>query len=83
MEYKFSFLLYFNIATKPVLMAAQATPSSQAVPANKHTLLTKSLHARASITGQANTQTQGIGVASLSQQQVMTKNNKLYILSHL
>ncbi|KAK0162828.1 hypothetical protein PV327_006572 [Microctonus hyperodae] len=57
------------MATKPVLMAAQATPSSQAVPANKHTLLTKSLHARASITGQPNTQTQGIGVASLSQQQ--------------
>lgn len=52
-------------------MATQATPSSQAVPANKHTLLTKSLHARANVNNQiVNQQTQGINVASISQQQV-------------
>lgn len=56
-------------ATKPVLMASQTTPSSQVVPANKQTLLTKSLHARAS-TGQCSQQTQSLGVATLSQQQV-------------
>ncbi|XP_076664126.1 uncharacterized protein LOC143366720 isoform X3 [Andrena cerasifolii] len=56
-------------ATKPVLMASQTTPSSQVVPANKQTLLTKSLHARAS-TGQCSQQTQGLGVATLSQQQL-------------
>lgn len=56
-------------ATKPVLMASQTTPSSQVVPVNKQTLLTKSLHARAS-TGQCNQQTQSLGVATLSQQQL-------------
>ncbi|KZC10096.1 PREDICTED: transcription factor SPT20 homolog isoform X1 [Dufourea novaeangliae] len=56
-------------ATKPVLMASQTTPSSQVVPANKQTLLTKSLHARAS-TGQCSQQTQSLGVATLSQQQL-------------
>ncbi|XP_011311346.1 uncharacterized protein Spt20 [Fopius arisanus] len=62
--------------TKPLLMATQAnqaiqaTPSSQTVPGNKHALLTKSLHARASATGQIASQTQGIGVTSLSQQQL-------------
>ncbi|OAD62360.1 Protein FAM48A [Eufriesea mexicana] len=56
-------------ATKPVLMASQTTPSSQVVPANKQTLLTKSLHARAS-TGQCSQQTQNLGVATLSQQQL-------------
>lgn len=64
-------LLFLNIAsTKPVLMATQTTPSSQVVPANKHTLLTKSLQAIAGATGQINTQSQGIGVASFSPQQV-------------
>ncbi|CAD6244489.1 GSCOCG00013367001-RA-CDS [Cotesia congregata] len=59
------------MASKPVLMATQATPSSQAVPANKHTLLTKSLHARANVNNQiVNQQTQGINVASISQQQL-------------
>ncbi|XP_034936259.1 uncharacterized protein [Chelonus insularis] len=58
------------MATKPVLMATQATPSSQAVPANKHTLLTKSLHARTGVNSQVNPQAQGINVASLSQQQL-------------
>ncbi|XP_043516773.1 transcription factor SPT20 homolog isoform X2 [Frieseomelitta varia] len=57
------------MATKPVLMASQTTPSSQVVPANKQTLLTKSLHARAS-TGQCSQQTQSLGVATLSQQQL-------------
>ncbi|KAF7998560.1 hypothetical protein HCN44_010968 [Aphidius gifuensis] len=57
-------------STKPVLMATQTTPSSQVVPANKHTLLTKSLHAIAGATGQINTQSQGIGVASFSPQQI-------------
>ncbi|XP_024883625.1 transcription factor SPT20 homolog isoform X1 [Temnothorax curvispinosus] len=56
-------------ATKPVLMASQTTPSSQVVPVNKQTLLTKSLHARAS-TGQCSQQTQSLGVATLSQQQL-------------
>nr|XP_033321074.1 transcription factor SPT20 homolog isoform X3 [Megalopta genalis] len=56
-------------ATKPVLMASQTTPSSQVVPANKQTLLTKSLHARAS-TGQCSQQTQSLGVATLTQQQL-------------
>ncbi|XP_043800981.1 transcription factor SPT20 homolog isoform X3 [Apis laboriosa] len=56
-------------ATKPVLMASQTTPSSQVVPANKQTLLTKSLHARAS-TGQCSQQTQNLGVTTLSQQQL-------------
>ncbi|XP_033201427.1 uncharacterized protein LOC117163340 isoform X1 [Bombus vancouverensis nearcticus] len=56
-------------ATKPVLMASQTTSSSQVVPANKQTLLTKSLHARAS-TGQCSQQTQSLGVATLSQQQL-------------
>ncbi|KAK2586504.1 hypothetical protein KPH14_011399 [Odynerus spinipes] len=56
-------------ATKPVLMASQATPSSQIVPANKQTLLTKSLHARVS-TGQCSQQTQSLGVTTLSQQQL-------------
>lgn len=56
-------------ATKPVLMASQTTPSSQVVPVNKQTLLTKSLHARAS-TGQCNQQTQSIGMTTLSQHQV-------------
>ncbi|KAK9296973.1 hypothetical protein QLX08_009163 [Tetragonisca angustula] len=56
-------------ATKPVLMASQTTPSSQVVPANKQTLLTKSLHARASA-GQCSQQTQSLGVATLSQQQL-------------
>lgn len=50
-------------------MASQTTPSSQVVPANKQTLLTKSLHARAS-TGHCSQQTQSLGVATLSQQQV-------------
>lgn len=57
-------------------MATQATPSSQAVPANKHTLLTKSLQALAGATGQVNSQSQGIGVASFSPQQVC---NKIYL----
>ncbi|XP_033201428.1 uncharacterized protein LOC117163340 isoform X2 [Bombus vancouverensis nearcticus] len=57
------------MATKPVLMASQTTSSSQVVPANKQTLLTKSLHARAS-TGQCSQQTQSLGVATLSQQQL-------------
>ncbi|EGI67347.1 Protein FAM48A [Acromyrmex echinatior] len=56
-------------ATKPVLMASQTTPSSQVVPVNKQTLLTKSLHARAS-TGQCSQQTQSLGVTTLSQQQL-------------
>ncbi|XP_015119137.1 myb-like protein U isoform X1 [Diachasma alloeum] len=62
--------------TKPLLMATQAnqaiqaTPSSQTVPGNKHALLTKSLHARGGATGQIASQTQGIGVTSLSQQQL-------------
>ncbi|XP_011873837.1 PREDICTED: transcription factor SPT20 homolog isoform X1 [Vollenhovia emeryi] len=56
-------------ATKPVLMASQTTPSSQVVPVNKQTLLTKSLHARAS-TGQCSQQTQSLGVATLSRQQL-------------
>ncbi|XP_011694965.1 PREDICTED: transcription factor SPT20 homolog isoform X2 [Wasmannia auropunctata] len=57
-------------ATKPaVLMASQTTPTSQVVPVNKQTLLTKSLHARAS-TGQCSQQTQSLGVATLSQQQL-------------
>ncbi|XP_072746310.1 uncharacterized protein [Anoplolepis gracilipes] len=56
-------------ATKPVLMASQTTPSSQVVPVNKQTLLTKSLHARAS-TGQCSQQTQSLGVTALSQQQL-------------
>ncbi|EFN89837.1 transcription factor SPT20 homolog [Harpegnathos saltator] len=56
-------------ATKPVLMASQTTPSSQVVPVNKQTLLTKSLHARTS-TGQCNQQTQSLGVTTLSQQQL-------------
>ncbi|XP_012146685.1 uncharacterized protein LOC100879308 isoform X5 [Megachile rotundata] len=56
-------------ATKPVLMTSQTTPSSQVVPANKQTLLTKSLHARAS-TGHCSQQTQSLGVATLSQQQL-------------
>ncbi|XP_014295065.2 uncharacterized protein LOC103574661 [Microplitis demolitor] len=59
------------MASKPVLMTTQASPSSQAVPANKHTLLTKSLHARANVNNQVvNQQTQGINVASISQQQL-------------
>ncbi|XP_014602622.1 PREDICTED: transcription factor SPT20 homolog isoform X3 [Polistes canadensis] len=57
-------------ATKPVLMASQTTPSSQIVPANKQTLLTKSLHARVS-TGQCSQQqTQSLGITTLSQQQL-------------
>ncbi|XP_050457158.1 transcription factor SPT20 homolog isoform X2 [Cataglyphis hispanica] len=55
-------------ATKPVLMASQTTPSTQVVPVNKQTLLTKSLHARTS-TGQCSQQTQSLGVTTLSQQQ--------------
>lgn len=50
-------------------MATQTTPSSQVVPANKQTLLAKSLH-RGNSTGQCNPQNQGIGVTTLSQQQV-------------
>ncbi|XP_015186499.1 PREDICTED: transcription factor SPT20 homolog isoform X2 [Polistes dominula] len=58
------------MATKPVLMASQTTPSSQIVPANKQTLLAKSLHARVS-TGQCSQQqTQSLGLAALSQQQL-------------
>ncbi|XP_012230761.1 transcription factor SPT20 homolog isoform X2 [Linepithema humile] len=56
-------------ATKPVLMASQTTPSSQVVPVNKQTLLTKSFHTRAS-TGQCSQQTQSLGVATLSPQQL-------------
>lgn len=66
---KIKIVLSFVAATKPVLMASQTTPSSQVVPANKQTLLTKSLHARAS-TGQCSQQTQNLGVTTLSQQQV-------------
>lgn len=53
-----------------MLMASQVTPSSQAVPANKQTLLTKSLQVRTTSTGQCSPQTQGINMATLSQQQV-------------
>lgn len=58
-----------------MLMASQTTPSSQVVPVNKQTLLTKSLHARAS-TGQCSQQTQSLGVATLSQQQVCLYNQE-------
>lgn len=68
----------YTAATKPVLMASQTTPSSQVVPVNKQTLLTKSLHARTS-TGQCSQQTQSLGVTTLSQQQVRTN----YILKDL
>ena len=51
-------------------MASQGASSSQGVNANKHTLLTKSLHARAGVTGQVNQTSQSLGVASLSPQQV-------------
>ena len=53
-----------------MLMASQAAPSSQAVPGNKQTLLTKSLQARAASTGQCSPQTQSLNVAGLSHQQV-------------
>lgn len=71
-------MFYFAAATKPVLMASQTTPSSQVVPVNKQTLLTKSLHARAS-TGQCSQQTQSLGVATLSQQQVCIKVYHYYL----
>ncbi|XP_015608658.1 mucin-6 [Cephus cinctus] len=57
-------------ASKPVLMATQASPSTQAVSANKQTLVTKSLHARAPNTGQCNSQGQPLGTTNLSQQQL-------------
>lgn len=57
-------------ASKPMLMASQTSPSSQAVPANKQTLLTKSLQARTASTGQCSSQTQSLNVAALSPQQL-------------
>lgn len=57
-------------ASKPMLMTSQTSPSSQAVPANKQTLLTKSLQARTASTGQCSSQTQSLSVAGLSPQQL-------------
>lgn len=56
-------------ASKPVLMATQATSSTQAVPGNKQTLLTKTLNTRPS-TGSGMSQPQSLGVTGLSQQQL-------------
>ncbi|XP_033217171.1 transcription factor SPT20 homolog isoform X2 [Belonocnema kinseyi] len=57
-------------ASNPMLMASQVTPSSQSVPGNKQTLITKSLQVRTTSTGQCSPQTQGINMATLSQQQL-------------